>query len=115
MATNRTKNVLSPQLLFFMAIIAGTLGWEVLTSLLSLIGLSLDLSTGPVGFDSGVLSVYMEINPGTFLGLFLGYRGARGVAGGGRGGSRGGQRRSSAASSTRKAASKGSAAEGGNG
>jgi hypothetical protein len=77
----KTRNALfSPQLIFFLAILAGTLGWEVLVSILALGGLELQLSTGPVGFDVEVLSFYMEVNPGTFVGLFIGYRMARSAA-----------------------------------
>ncbi len=89
MPSRSTPTLFSPQLIFVLAILAGTLGWEVLVSLLALGGLELDLSTGPVGFDAKVISFYMEVNPGTFLGLFFGYRFARAVAG-----TTGGSRRS---------------------
>jgi hypothetical protein len=81
MPSRSTPPLFSPQLIFILAILAGTLGWEVLVSLLALGGLELDLSTAPVGFDAKVISFYMEVNPGTFLGLFFGYRSARAVAG----------------------------------
>lgn len=80
MPRKTSKAFLSPQLIFVLAILAGTLGWEVMVSLLALGGLELELSTGPVGFDVGVLSIYMEVNPGTFIGLFLGYRMAGSVS-----------------------------------
>jgi hypothetical protein len=54
------------------SIAAGTLGWELLARVLSYAGIELSLSVGPVGFDIAVLSVYMEINPGSFLGLLGG-------------------------------------------
>lgn len=70
-----SRNIfLSPRLIFALAILAGTLGWEVFVSILALGGLELEISTGPVGIDVGVLSFYMKVNPGTFIGLFAGYR-----------------------------------------
>lgn len=81
MPTKSTNLPLSPLVVFILTILAGTLGWEVLVSILALGGLQLNLSTGPVGFDVKVISFYMEVNPGTFLGLYLGYRFARSVAG----------------------------------
>ena len=99
MATKQ-KNFLSPQLIFFLSILAGTLAWEVLASFLALGGVVLGLSTGPVGFDAGVLSLYIEVNPGTFLGLFFGYRFGRTVAASGR--SRAGGSRARRSSTSRK-------------
>ncbi|MFW6250438.1 MAG: hypothetical protein ACOC47_04975 [Alkalispirochaetaceae bacterium] len=77
MPSKKKASPFPPYLLVILSILAGSLGWEVLVSLLALLGLPLELSTGPVGFDAGVLSVYMEVNPGTFIGLFLGYRAAQ--------------------------------------
>lgn len=54
------------------SIAAGTLGWELLARFLSYAGIELSLSVGPVGFDIAVLSVYIEINPGSFLGVLGG-------------------------------------------
>ncbi|MFP4300654.1 MAG: hypothetical protein ACLFPW_13770 [Spirochaetaceae bacterium] len=117
MPSRSTPTLFSPQLIFVLTILAGTLGWEVLVSLLALGGLELPLSTGPVGFDVKVISFYMEVNPGTFLGLFLGYRFARSVSG-----SKGASRRSgrSKPAGTRGKSSKsgstgGSAPSGGSG
>lgn len=84
MPSKSGKTFLSPQLIFILAILAGTLGWEVLVSILALGGLELELSTGPVGFDVEVLSFYLEVNPGTFIGLFAGYRLAGSVTRGSR-------------------------------
>lgn len=50
----------------------GTLGWEVLERIVLQMGFQLDLGIGPVGFDLSVLSVYIKINPGTFIGLLGG-------------------------------------------
>lgn len=82
MPTKPKSAPISPQLLFVLSILSGTLGWEVIVSLLAIFGLSLELSTGPVGFDVRVISFYMEVNPGTFIGLFFGYRAGQAVSGG---------------------------------
>jgi len=50
----------------------GTLAWEVLERILLQVGIELSLGIGPVGFDLSVLSVYIRINPGTFIGLLCG-------------------------------------------
>lgn len=55
-----------------LSILAGSLGWEVLERILAQWGLNISLGIGPVGFDLSVLSVYLTINPGTFLGIFGG-------------------------------------------
>ena len=51
---------------------AGTLGWELLARILSYADIALSLTVGPVGFDIKVLSIYMEVNPGSFLGVLGG-------------------------------------------
>ncbi len=50
----------------------GTLGWEVLERIVLQIGYELALGIGPVGFDLSVLSVFVKINPGTFIGVLGG-------------------------------------------
>ena len=50
----------------------GTLGWEVLERIVQQMGLELALGIGPVGFDLSVLSVFIKINPGTFIGVLGG-------------------------------------------
>ena len=50
----------------------GTLGWEVLERIISRMGFELALGIGPVGFDLSVLSLFIKINPGTFIGVLGG-------------------------------------------
>ncbi|MBN2553603.1 MAG: hypothetical protein JXB06_12580 [Spirochaetales bacterium] len=50
----------------------GTLGWEVLERVAVKLGLELSLGIGPVGLDLSVLSVFIKINPGTFIGILGG-------------------------------------------
>lgn len=58
--------------LLVLAGIAGTLGWELFMRLLALGGVVIDLSVGPVGFDLEVISLFIMVNPGTFLGAGAG-------------------------------------------
>ena len=52
--------------------VVGTLGWEVLERIVQRMGFELALGIGPVGFDLSVLSVFVKINPGTFIGILGG-------------------------------------------
>ena len=52
--------------------LVGTLGWEVLERIVLQMGFQLELGVGPVGFDLSVLSVFIKINPGTFIGVLGG-------------------------------------------
>ena len=52
--------------------LVGTLGWEVLERIVQRMGFELALGIGPVGFDLSVLSVFIKINPGTFIGILGG-------------------------------------------
>ena len=63
-----------PALLSFLGLgfLIGTLAWEVLERILLQIGIELALGIGPVGFDLSVLSVFIKINPGTFIGILGG-------------------------------------------
>jgi len=49
-----------------------TLAWALIERLLGLAGAEVDLSVGPIGFDVKVLAVWIEVNPGTFLGIIPG-------------------------------------------
>jgi hypothetical protein len=46
-----------------------TLAWELVERLLALADVTLDLSLGPIGFDIQVISLYVQANPGTLLGI----------------------------------------------
>ncbi len=60
-------------LFIILGIVIGSLCWEILERLISLTGIDMNLSVGPVGFDISVLSVYLKINPGSFLGAAGGW------------------------------------------
>ena len=56
------------RLLLICAVVA-TLAWELLERLLAMGGVALNLSLGPVGFDIQVISIFLQVNPGTILGV----------------------------------------------
>ena len=55
-------------LFIILGIVIGSLCWEILERITGMSGINIDLSVGPVGFDISVLSVYLKINPGSFIG-----------------------------------------------
>lgn len=63
-----------PTFLSFLGLgfLIGTLAWEVLERILLQVGIELALGIGPVGFDLSVLSCFIMINPGTFIGILGG-------------------------------------------
>ena len=63
-----------PTFLSFLGLgfLIGTLAWEVLERILLQVGIELALGIGPVGFDLSVLSFFVKINPGTFIGILGG-------------------------------------------
>ena len=60
-------------LFIILGIVIGSLCWEIFERLIAITGFDLNLSTGPVGFDISVLSVYLKINPGSFIGAAGGW------------------------------------------
>ena len=62
------KHVGSFLLLVLLGMFIGTLAWDIIERIFAQAGLPFSLETGPIGFDIGVLSVYLKINPGSFLG-----------------------------------------------
>lgn len=59
-------------LLFLLGLVIGSLAWELLERLLSLLGTQLDLAVGPVGLDLDVLAIYLKLNPGSLVGAGAG-------------------------------------------
>ena len=63
------KKNLTPFLIFLiLGLIIGTLTWGLLERLIALGGGNFSLNAGPVGFDLGVISLYIQFNPGSLLG-----------------------------------------------
>ncbi len=67
------KNTRSLLTVVILAMAAGTFFWAVIEKILNMKGIGISLSTGKIGFDIQVLSVYMEVNPGTALGIIGGF------------------------------------------
>ena len=63
------KTVSSFLLLGALGSVAGGLAWEVIERIATSLGIGLDLSIGPIGFDLHVLTVHFLVNPGTLIGL----------------------------------------------
>ena len=55
--------------LFLICIVVSTLAWELLERFLAMGGVTIDLSVGPIGFDIQVISIFLQVNPGTLLGI----------------------------------------------
>ena len=70
--SNRTASTFFALLL--LGTLIGTFSWEILERLLAIASVPLDLRVGPLGFDTGVLSVRLMLNPGSFVGLYFGHR-----------------------------------------
>ena len=56
-----------------LCMVMGTLCWELLEVLLGFAGVNFSLTAGPLGFDIGVLSLFIRINPGTPAGFAAGW------------------------------------------
>jgi hypothetical protein len=63
------RTLSSMLLLCLVGMVVGTLAWEVVERILGRVGVALDLSIGPVGFDLAVVAVQLRANPGSFIGL----------------------------------------------
>jgi hypothetical protein len=66
------KNAPTLAALALLGAVVGGLAWEVVERVSARLGLALDLSVGPVGFDLHVISLHFLVNPGTFVGLLGG-------------------------------------------
>jgi hypothetical protein len=66
------KNLGAFVTLTVLGIVIGTLAWELLERIFAQAGLPFSLEAGPVGFDAGVLSLYIKVNPGSFIGAAAG-------------------------------------------
>jgi len=64
-----TRTLPSLALLCALCMLVGAVAWEVLERVALRLGLAVDLSLGPVGFDLDVVALKVTVNPGTFLGL----------------------------------------------
>ncbi len=55
-------------MIILLGFLVGTLAWEIVERLVALTGRAMELSIGPIGFDVRAVSVWIRVNPGSFLG-----------------------------------------------
>ncbi len=67
------KNHSSFILIVFLVTLAGSFAWFILEIIFKNLGIPFSLSTGKIGFDIEIISFYLNINPGTVLGMIGGY------------------------------------------
>ncbi|MCK5673881.1 MAG: hypothetical protein KAH95_10930 [Spirochaetales bacterium] len=53
--------------------IGGSFAWFILEVIFASLGLPFSLSTGRIGFDLEIVAFYLNVNPGTVLGLAGGF------------------------------------------
>lgn len=57
----------------FLGVCIGTISWFIIEAIVRLFYPAFSLSTGKIGFDLQVLSIYLNLNVGTLYGLLIGY------------------------------------------
>ncbi len=67
------KNMQPLILIIFLCTIDGSFAWFILEIIFKSAGLSFSLSTGRIGFDLGIIAFFLNVNPGTVLGLAAGF------------------------------------------
>jgi len=67
------KNHSSFILIVFLSTLAGSFAWFILEIIFKNLGIPFSLSTGKIGFDIEIISFYLNVNPGTILGMIGGY------------------------------------------
>ncbi len=67
------KNQSAFILIIVLSILAGSFTWFIIEIIFKNIGLPFSLSTGKMGFDIEIISFYINVNPGTILGMIAGY------------------------------------------
>lgn len=69
-----TKKNMQPMILVIvLCTLCGSFAWFILEIIFAKAGLSFSLSTGKIGFDVEIITFYLNINPGTVLGLAAGF------------------------------------------
>ena len=67
------KNRPSFIIIIFLATLAGSFTWFILEIIFKNMGIPFSFSTGKIGFDIEIISFYLNVNPGTVLGMVGGY------------------------------------------
>jgi len=69
-----TKKNLNPLLaVVLLCTLGGSFAWFILEIILGSLGLPFSLSTGRIGFDLEIIALYLNVNPGTVLGIAGGF------------------------------------------
>ena len=69
-----TKKNMQPLLLVVvLCTLGGSFAWFILETIFVAVGLPFSLSTGRIGFDLEIIAFYLNVNPGTVLGIAAGF------------------------------------------
>ncbi len=69
-----TKKNMQPILLVIvLCTLGGSFTWFILEIIFAAIGLPFSLSSGRIGFDLEIIAFYLNVNPGTVLGIATGF------------------------------------------
>ena len=67
------KNIQPLILIIILCALGGSFTWFILEIILAKTGLPFSLSTGRIGFDIEIIAFYLNVNPGTVLGIAAGF------------------------------------------
>jgi len=67
------KNVNPLLLVVILCTLGGSFAWFFMEIIFQSLGFQFSLSTGRIGFDIKIIALYLDINPGTVLGIASGF------------------------------------------
>ena len=67
------KNMRPILLVIVLCTLGGSFTWFILEIIFAAIGLPFSLSSGRIGFDLEIIAFYLNVNPGTVLGIATGF------------------------------------------
>ena len=67
------KNTQPLILIIILCTLGGSFAWFILEIIFASMGLPFSLSTGRIGFDLEIIAFYLNVNPGTVLGMTGGF------------------------------------------
>ena len=69
-----TKKNLQPLItVLALCTLGGSFAWFILEVIFAAVGLPFSLSTGRIGFDLEIIAFFLNVNPGTVLGIACGF------------------------------------------
>jgi hypothetical protein len=69
-----TKKNMQPLILvMILSILCGSFAWFIIEIIFTAIGLPFSLGTGRIGFDLEILAIFLNVKPGTVLGIVGGF------------------------------------------